>query len=351
MMDRNCSKLRDAHSTEKPLRWHGRPGHEAVPATHHGRDSHDSGHDHQYLYVSVVDDNHSRYSGPCTSPPSPALPPEGKGANISASVCNHSQLYSLPLGGKGWNWGRRAAFTLIEMLAAIVISLLFIGSVYGVYSAATTSVARTKDQQEVYQTARVLLDQLNRELCSAYQPASATLTTNEGLPLTTTATCSLSGTLVPDAITGNTESALTFITSAHHAPTSLTSGDLCQVTYEIAGDGSPGSPTGLYEIEDYRPGLEMSTSTETLKPRLLSPRVIALNCFYLASDGVTWANTWDATKQTTLPVAIRVELTVQARTPNAQPIVFATTANLLTATAPAATTTTAGTRGGGNATP
>ena len=114
----------------------------------------------------------------------------------------------------------------------------------------------------------------------------------------------------------------------------------------MSGDGSVASPTGLYVGEDYYPGLETSATPPTL--RLLSPRVIGFNCLFLASDGITWSNIWDSTTQTTLPVAVRIELTILSRTPGAIPVVFATTANLLTATAP---TTTSTTTGGSNATP
>jgi hypothetical protein len=218
------------------------------------------------------------------------------------------------------------------MLAAIVIVVLFMGSVFAIYIAATSSIARAKDQQEIYQTARVLLGQLSTELTSAYQPSTATLS-------------ALSGTLATNATTGLNESTVTFITSAHPAPASVTASDLCQVSYEIAGDGTVDSPVGLYVTEDYHPGIEMTS--ETLTPRLVSPRVTGIACSYLNSAGV-WSNTWDATTETTLPVAVRVELTLQSRNTATQPIVFATTANLMTATAPATTGTSTG---GSNATP
>lgn len=243
---------------------------------------------------------------------------------------------------------RRAAFTLIEALAAIVIFLIFMASVVSIHSAANAAIARTKDQQEVYQTARVLLAQLTAELTSAYQLSTVKLSPYGGVTLAGTALCSLQGTVANDA-TALPQATLTFITSAHPAPAGVVNGGLCQVTYEMAGDGSVASPIGLYIMEDYYPGVEMATQTVT--PRLISPRVSAFNCLYLASDGVTWSNTWDATAQTALPVAVRVELTLQSRDPKATPIVFSATANLQTATAPTVTPTTTDTSGGSNATP
>lgn len=220
---------------------------------------------------------------------------------------------------------RASGFTIIELMVAMVIFMLFMGAVFGVYNAANQSIQVSTDQQEVYQTGRVLLGQLNAELTCAYQQPNATA-------------CQLTDTVATDPSSGLPLDTLTFVTTAHPAPAGLPASDLCQVTYEIAGDGSADAPVGLYVAEDFYPGLEMLTYTPTL--RLVSPRVIGLNCLYLDSTG-NWQNDWST--QTTLPVAVRVELTMQPRTPGAQPFILTTTANLMTAIAAPATTTTGGT--------
>lgn len=234
---------------------------------------------------------------------------------------------------------RLAGFTLLEMLVAIVIMLFFMGAVFGVYGAANRAMTLARDDAEVYQTGRVLLDQLNRELSCAYQASTAT-------------TCTLIGTN-----TNGTAVNLTFVTSAHPAPAGQPAGDFCQVTYALS-DGSPvtlvsgTAPTlsnnatdngtnGLYVLADFYPGLEMSN--ETLTPTLLSPLVAGLDCQYLDTNG-NWNSEWDTT-QTTLPVAVYVALTLAPRTPGAQPFVLSTTANLGLATVPPATTVTAPTGG------
>jgi type II secretory pathway component PulJ len=60
---------------------------------------------------------------------------------------------------------------LIEATVATVILMIIISSIYGTFRAANISMARMEERADVYQTARVLLDQINSELCSAYQPA------------------------------------------------------------------------------------------------------------------------------------------------------------------------------------
>jgi len=227
---------------------------------------------------------------------------------------------------------RSAGFTLIELMVAIVLFMIFMGAVFAIYSAAQRAIALAEDQQEVSQTGRVLLGQLTTEVACAYQSMTATASTLDGEDAT-------------DANSNLPTDTLTLLTTAHPAPTGQTAGDLCQVSYQIAGDGTTDSPTGLYVTEDFYPGLDMPD--ETLTPRLISPRVIGLNCRYLTADG-TWQEDWSA--QTTLPAAVRIELTLQPRSAGAQPIVMAATADVQMATAAPVTTITTAT-GGANASP
>ena len=216
--------------------------------------------------------------------------------------------------------GRISGFTLIESMVATLIFLLFLGLIFGIYSATNQSMKRVEQQQEVYQTGRALLAQINAELTCAYQSANQSAS-------------ALVGQYAVDAGTGLPQDTLTFITAAHPAPVGQPASDLCQVTYEISGNDTPDSPVGLYVAEDYYPGLEVANATFT--PRLLSPLVIGLNCLFLDTTG-TWQSDWE--NQTTFPQAIRVELTMKPQTPKAVPLVLVTTANLLTATAASATT-------------
>lgn len=214
-------------------------------------------------------------------------------------------------------WG----FTLTEMLVAMVILLLFMGAIYGTYSAATQSITRVEDQQEVYQTGRVLLAKINNELTCAYQSASTTA-------------FQLIGEDTPASDDGLQQDTLTFLTTAYPAPSGQPAGDLCQVKYEI-GDGSTdatSTPTGLYVEENVHPGLEVNT-TDAPERKLLSPLVVGVNFLYLPVGGTDWVYEWGS-DQTTLPMAIRVELTLQPRNPAAKPVVMTTTANLMMATTP-----------------
>lgn len=215
-------------------------------------------------------------------------------------------------------------FTLIETMVAIVILLIFLSAIYGVFHAAQAGVERAEIQDDLDQTGRVLLGQLSSELISAYQASDAT-------------TSSLQGTDDPNSDTDplKQQDQLTFLTTAHHTDTP--SGGLCQVTYLMVGgtgginnvDGTVDSP-GLYLEEVSPPELTLEDSTPT--HRLLSPLVVGFNCLYLTVDG-TWETEW--LDQTTLPRAVRIEITLLAPQPGAQPMVLETTVNPAMTTTPA----------------
>lgn len=215
---------------------------------------------------------------------------------------------------------RTRGFTLIEMLVAITVFLLIFGAFYEMFHAAHVAIARAEEQHEVMQTGRVLLDQFKQELTSAYLSSTATVT-------------SLLGT---DSDSGSALQAdqLTLLTTAHATPNVAPAGDLCQVTYSM-NDPSTDEAPGLYVTEDYHPGLMVDTTT--LPRKLLSARVLELNCLYLPYNE-DWANEWTEDR-TTLPVAVRIELTLQSTNPEAKPIVLSTTANLTMATQPETETT------------
>jgi prepilin-type N-terminal cleavage/methylation domain-containing protein len=217
----------------------------------------------------------------------------------------------------------RRGFTLIEVLVALVIFTIFAGAVYGVYRAAYESMTRAESQEDLYQTGRVLLAQINAEITSAYQPASATASAVDGESA---------------ADTGNAlgSDQLTFLTTAHTAGIDKTKGGLCQVCY-LMGDPSQGQAPGLYVQEDLHPGLEVDGEQPT--SRLLSPLVVGVNFLYLAEGATDWSDDWPTTSQTTLPIAVRIEMILQSPRPGSKPIVLVSTANLTTATVPPGGTT------------
>lgn len=222
----------------------------------------------------------------------------------------------------------RTGLTLVELVVAMTIFALLMSAAMGTYAAVHKTMTRIQTQEDIYQTGRVLLDQLTTELASAYQLPSAP-------------TSSLQGQETSGAEDLRPADVLTFLTTAHPIDESRSRGDLTQLTYSM---NNSDEPAGLYLEEDFTPGLE---ATDTQVQRYwLSPLVISFACKYLPVEG-DWVTDW--TSQTTLPMAVRVELTLQDRAGQEKPVTLVATTNLATATAPAATTagTTTGTGGGG----
>jgi type II secretion system protein J len=204
-------------------------------------------------------------------------------------------------------------FTLVELLVAVAIFMLFMGATYGVFHGAYLAMTRTEEEQELYQTGRVLLAQLSAELASAYQPAGDEAS-------------ALIGEDSDEASADLQQDRLTFLTSAHAVYGEAPAGDVCRVTYMLAEE-EVDTPAGFYIEENPLPGLE----PEEFEPvrHLLSPRVIGFNCKYLPAEE-DWLTEW--VDQPTLPAAVRVELVLRAVRPGAKPLVLATTTNLSMAT-------------------
>ena len=211
---------------------------------------------------------------------------------------------------------RQAGFTLVEMLVALVIFMIFVGAVYGTYHTAYGAMSSAEEVDDLYQAGRVLLTQLNTELTCTYQSSTATV-------------CAVLGEDTAGDAAGLQMDTLTLVTTAHAPFDEQPAGDLCQVRYTLS-DGTADEEPGLYVEENWYPDLALEDAVPVR--RLLSPLVVGFNCRYLAAGGEDWETEWP--EQTTLPVAVRVELTLLGSAPNSKPLVLVSTANLALATAP-----------------
>ena len=211
---------------------------------------------------------------------------------------------------------KSAGFTLIELTVAVAIFLVFITATFGTFTTVHDFMARTEVHEDLYQTGRVVLAQLSAELASVYRPASSTETE-----------------LVGEDTEGSVDSLqsdrLSFLTTAHPVDEDDTYGDLTRVTYSLDG-ASFGEPPGLYLEESWTPGLELND--DQVERHLVSPLVVGFNCKYLPVEG-DWELEW--VDQTTLPLAVRVELTLQDLEAQSLPLVLVSTTNLAMTTIPA----------------
>ena len=212
---------------------------------------------------------------------------------------------------------KSAGFTLIELTVAVAIFLVFITATFGTFTTVHDSMARTETHEDLYQTGRVVVAQLSAELASVYQPADSTAT-------------ELVGEDTEGPVDSLQSDRLSFLTTAHPVDEDDTYGDLTRVTYWL-DDASSGEPPGLYLEESWTPGLELNEDQVEL-PHLVSPLVVGFNCKYLPVEG-EWELEW--VDQTTLPLAVRVELTLQDLEAQSLPLVLVSTTNLAMTTIPA----------------
>jgi type II secretion system protein J len=213
----------------------------------------------------------------------------------------------------------RQGFTLVEMLVAIVIFIIFLGSIYGVYSAAQVSMAKAEESEEVFQTGRVLMARLAAEVISAY-------------PMPGTENTGFVGEDTGNADAEREQDILTLLTTAHGTTDELPAGDLIQLRYRM-DDPALNETPGLYLELRRTPGLELEDAQP--EAQLLSPRVVSFNVRYWTAEGEEQAEWPDGP---TLPAAVMIELAVQSDQPGAKSVAFAEMVNLALATKPAATT-------------
>jgi type II secretion system protein J len=206
-----------------------------------------------------------------------------------------------------------SGFTLVEVMVAIVMLMIVIGSIYGAFRSANLCASRTEERADVNQTARVLLAQMVSELQSAYQPAGAQEIIFTGEDTEAAESAPQYDTLV-------------FMTTGHHSPSQLQAdGDLCRVTYAVQTNADD-EPEGFFVQEDFRPGLSMSEDDKGPAPIKLSELVVGLNCKYLDPTTDEWQNEWVDRQE--MPRAVRVEMVLKPEREGATPIVVAATANL-----------------------
>ncbi len=69
--------------------------------------------------------------------------------------------------------GRPGGFTVMEILIAVTLGSVILASLYGSYHMVVRTTANYSRVSDVYQTARIVLDTMAREISGAYQPLFA----------------------------------------------------------------------------------------------------------------------------------------------------------------------------------
>ncbi|MGD8386825.1 MAG: type II secretion system protein GspJ [Desulfobacteraceae bacterium] len=191
-------------------------------------------------------------------------------------------------------------FTLLEVLVALGITVLLTAGMYTAYTSNLEAIEQVRDQEVVYQTARVVLDRMVRELESAMTDATSGVTA-EGL-------LGLVG--VSGETAGRPADRVDFTTSSHLAwQESSPETELCEVGYRLEPDEDTGVVT-LFRRQQDLPDADLEAGGEEID---LSEDVTALEIRYEDEDG-NELDTWDSRSEEQegrLPRTIRLRLTVQ----------------------------------------
>lgn len=244
---------------------------------------------------------------------------------------------------------RRRGFTLVELLAALGISLLLIASVMtslNIYVRLTTSTEFSVERQQV---TRALLQQMTRDVSSIVftapeeeamedtateDEASETVTVEIQDPATSISAASV-------GLMGDSQSLVLNVSRpsqdlSYSSPLTAVSlnertSDMLSVSYFLATPAgsslaaavssndtglTPGSDgLGLARLEGDRMAidhadLQMDTQALAAAAKIIAPEVVSIQFRYF--DGTTWLDAWDSTAYGALPQAIEVTLGFRA---------------------------------------
>ncbi len=205
-------------------------------------------------------------------------------------------------------------FTLMEVLISLFITALLVGAITRAYTGNLEAIDVVRDQEVVYQTARVVLDLMARDLESAVaeSPSGVTLEGRLGL----------AG--APGEAGGRPADRLDFTATSclawgEGAPET----DLCEVGYGLDWDEITGE-WALYRREQTLPDGELEGGGERA---WISRDVRSLDIRYEDEGGVEHEQ-WDSrsgTHKGRLPRTIRLRIAVQG--PSGVEAVFATRAS------------------------
>jgi len=185
-------------------------------------------------------------------------------------------------------------FTLIEMLVAVTIIATIASLVYGTYFATAQSAQRCRSRITAAQQARTLLEQITRQIRSAYPAPAASLPKHHSRKINFSAEQPVSFSACP--ATGSVEF-LKMITTAGK-PTD----GIYQVAYKLD------APTGrlLYHQQPFAESSQ--TPADNQQYVSLAENIVSLRLSFF--DGLQWYDRWDSAENKMLPRLVRIDLTL-----------------------------------------
>jgi type II secretory pathway component PulJ len=217
---------------------------------------------------------------------------------------------------------KREAFTLLEIIIALSMLVLILGSVYGTYAAATRSLAHSKPKHALQQQAKVFLQRIASEMRCSYagyedesQPAANNIRTGERERLKQEDSPLFEGREVSSG-----RSFVRFVTSAVTSKREQSFGGLAIVEYML--DSS--TNTLSRSKRRYIGGFEVDKDDYNWLVVLQNVQAISVEYF----DGEEWLDEWDSNDaEGLLPQAVGISLVMQSE--DVGPLSFVSTVKIV----------------------
>ena len=218
---------------------------------------------------------------------------------------------------------KREAFTLLEIIIALSMIVLILGSVYGAYAAAARALAHSKPKHALQQQATVFLQRIASEIRCSYagyqeespQPAASNIRTGERERLRQEDASLFEGREVSSG-----RSFLQFVTSAVASKREHSLGGLAIVEYML--DSS--TNTLSRSKRRYIGGFEVDKDSHNWLVVLENVQAISVEYF----DGDEWLNEWNSNgMKGLLPQAVGISLVMQSE--DVGPLSFESTVKIV----------------------
>ncbi len=217
---------------------------------------------------------------------------------------------------------KREAFTLLEIIIALSMLVLILGSVYGTYTAATRSLAHSKPRHALQQQAGIFLQRIASEIRCCYagyqdkspQPATNNIRTGEKERLKQE-----DASLFEAGEVSSGQSFLQFVTSAVASKREHSLGGLAIVEYML--DSS--TNTLSRSKRRYIGGFEVDKDNYNWLVVLENVQAISVEYF----DGDEWLKEWHSSDmEGLLPQAVGISLVMQSE--DVGPLSFVSTVKI-----------------------
>lgn len=180
---------------------------------------------------------------------------------------------------------RRAGLTLLDLLVAMALLVIILGTVYSVFANHQRTVETVSEQRDVYGQGRLILDRLARDLGGVWLPETEPAEDARG-----------------PAFFGQSNR-LDFVSSERLSSEQAAGEDLAEIGYRTA-ENEDRKGLSLIRRQDLAVDADVTAGGGEI---VLTRQLSSLTLAYLSPTGEETA-TWDGTQLGQLPAAVRISL-------------------------------------------